>query len=338
MSRSAASRRTARGSSSPGRANSLRNSALPAKKKSAPDRILLTGGAGFIGSNLALEIERRWPSARVTIVDDFRSGDFRNLTGFRGDVVAKNAVDYAPRATFDIVFHLASITDTTVHDQRLQVHDNVEGFRAVLGLAPRVVYASSAATYGITDERMSETTPPRPANVYAFSKVVLDNIAREHGAIGVRYFNVYGPREAHKKAAASMIYQLAVQMRSGRRPRVFKHGEQKRDFVYVKDVVTGTLLAAERGRPGVYNIGSGLARSFNDIIAALNSALGLSLDPDYFDCPYDFYQTFTEADLAKAQRELGYEPRFDLETGIRDYAKWLGWAAARAGREVDAKK
>jgi len=287
----------------------------------------VTGGAGFIGANLVLEIQRRWPRARVTVVDDFRSGDFRNLAGFRGDVVAKSVVDWAPRAKFDFVYHLASITDTTVHDQRLQVHDNVEGFRAVLGLAPRIVYASSAATYGIANERMGEGSPPRPANVYAFSKCILDNLAREHGAVGARYFNVYGPREAHKKAAASMIYQLACQMRAGKRPRIFKHGEQKRDFVHVDDAVSGTLAAAERGTPGqVYNVGSGAARSFNDIVIALNRALGLSLEPDYFDCPYDFYQSFTEADLAKSRRALGYAPRFDLESGVADYMARLGWA------------
>ncbi len=287
---------------------------------------LVTGGAGFIGSTLALEIERRWPKARVTVVDDFRSGDFKNLTGFRGDVVGKNVVDYAPKRKFDVIFHLASITDTTVHDQRLMVHDNVEGFRAVLGLGRRIVYASSAATYGMVNERSSETSDARPANVYAFSKVILDNLAREAGAVGARYFNVFGPREQHKKAAASMIYQLAVQMRAGKRPRVFRHGQHKRDFVHVDDVVAGTLLAAERGRAGPYNLGSGAAGSFNDVIAALNKALALSLEPEYFDCPYDFYQSFTEADLAKSRKELGYAPKFTLGAGIADYMARLGWA------------
>jgi ADP-L-glycero-D-manno-heptose 6-epimerase len=296
---------------------------LAARKKRGPSSALVTGGAGFIGSTLALEIQRRWPAARVTIVDDFRSGSFKNLEGFKGDVVAKNVADYTPRAKFDVVFHLASITDTTVHDQRLQVHDNVEGFRAVLALgAPRVVYASSAATYGMVNERNVETAAPRPANVYAFSKVILDNLAREHGAVGARYFNVYGPREAHKGAAASMIWQLACQMRAGKPPRVFKMGEQKRDFVHVDDAVAGTLLAFERGNPGeVYNVGSGKARSFNDIIIALNRALGTTFEPDYFDCPYDFYQSFTEADLAKAKKQLGYAPKYDLEGGIADYVK-----------------
>jgi len=282
--------------------------------------VLVTGGAGFIGSNLALEIERRWPQARVTVVDDLRSGTFRNLDGFRGDVVAKSCAHFSSKTRYDAIFHLASITDTTVQDERLMVHDNVEGFRAVLALrADRIVYASSAATYGIAAQRMSETQPPHPANVYAFSKVILDNLGRGR-AVGLKYFNVYGPREAHKKAAASMIYQLWQQMLTGKRPRVFKSGEQKRDFVYVKDVVEATLLAA-RAPKGIYNVGSGEARSFNDVISALNRALGLNLEPEYFDNPYSFYQPFTEADLSLSRKRLHYRPTWSLEEGVQDYVK-----------------
>jgi ADP-L-glycero-D-manno-heptose 6-epimerase len=298
---------------------------------------LVTGGAGFIGSNLALELQRRWPWARLTVVDDFRSGSFRNLQEYRGDVAAVDVVQYRPAEKFDCIFHLASITDTTVADQRRMIHDNVEGFRNVLALArkhkARLVYASSAATYGIANVRMSEDAPAAPANVYAFSKTILDNLAaeaRKEGmrVDGLRYFNVYGPGEGHKGAAASMIYQLAVQMKMGRRPRIFTKGEQRRDFVHVDDVVEGTILAAERGKNMVYNLGSGRGRSFNAVIRALNEGLGTSLEPDYFDNPYDFFQTFTEADLTRSKRDLGYSPQYTLEVGVMDYLKRLGWAKA----------
>jgi len=214
--------------------------------------ILVTGGAGFIGSNLTLALQAKFPAARIVVVDDFRSGDFRNLRGFRGDFVAADIsrLDWAEQfgaTTFDAIFHEASITDTTVHDQLLQAHDNIEGFRRLLRFAEPtktpVVYASSAATYGIAAGANREDQPPAPANIYAFSKVQLDNLARDcsrrHPSwhiVGLRYFNVYGPREPHKQAAASMIYQLYCQMKAGRRPRVFRAGEQKRNFVYVKDV------------------------------------------------------------------------------------------------------
>lgn len=302
--------------------------------------ILVTGGAGFIGSNLTLALQEMHPNARITVVDDFRSGDFKNLQGFRGDFVAADVsrLDWHGQfgdRNFDAIFHEASITDTTVHDQVLQTHDNVEGFRKVLEFArpsqTRVVYASSAATYGIgTAGAMKEEQPAAPANVYAFSKVQLDNLARqyakEHNAwriVGVRYFNVYGPREVHKKAAASMIYQLYSQMKAGKRPRVFKHGEQRRDFVYVKDVVKMTIGALNAPKSGVYNCGSGVASSFNEVIAELNRSLGTKLEPEYFDNPYSFYQPHTEADLTAAKNDLRYNPDYPPAKGIADYVSLL---------------
>lgn len=297
--------------------------------------ILVTGGAGFVGSNLTLALQERHPKARIVVVDDFRSGDFRNLMSFRGDFVAADVsrLDWHGQfrdTVFDAIFHEASITDTTVHDQLLQVHDNVEGFRRLLDFAAShqtpVVYASSAATYGIASNVMREDQPPSPANVYAFSKVQLDNLARIYGRqqpswkiVGVRYFNVYGPREAHKKAAASMIYQLYLQMKSGQRPRVFKAGEQKRDFVYVKDIVRLTIDALSAPQSNVYNCGSGEAFSFNEVIEELNRNLGTNLAPDYFENPYNFYQPHTEADLTLARNDLKYKPEYSPAAGIADY-------------------
>ena len=305
-------------------------------------KFLITGGAGFIGSNLALTLQEKFPDAHLTVVDDFRSGDFKNLAGYQGDLVAENLVtlDWREKfgdpaaAGFDAIFHLASITDTTVHDQFVQVHDNVESFRRLLNFArptrARIIYASSAATYGAASEASVESDGAAPANVYAFSKVIMDNIARRAAAespdwiiIGLRYFNVYGPREAHKGMPASMIYHLAQQIKAGKRPRIFKHGEQKRDFVYVKDVVEGTIRSLEAKTGGIYNLGTGQARSFNELVEVLNESLGTNFPPEYFDNPHTHYQNFTQADLTSARKALGYEPRFPLEDGVRDYMQWL---------------
>lgn len=297
--------------------------------------ILVTGGAGFIGSNLTLELQQRFPQAAITVVDDFRSGDFKNLESFKGDVIAKDLsrMDWAAEfgdPAWDAIFHIASITDTTNHNQNQQVHDNVEGFRRLLDFvkpsqAP-VVYASSAATYGITSGVNTEKDPQAPANVYAFTKVQLENLARRamqnhpHWKIvGLRYFNVYGPREAHKGVPASMIYHLAQQIKEGKKPRLFKWGEQMRDFVYVKDVVNYTIAALQAKNGRVFNVGTGTPRPFNDIIKILNEVLKTQVEPEYIDNPYSFYQPHTQADMSFSIKELGYEPQYTFEKGIQDY-------------------
>jgi len=297
-------------------------------------KVIVTGGAGFVGSNLVLSLQERHPAAWIVVVDDFRSGSFKNLIGFHGDLLAADVsqLDWSHhfgKERFDAIFHEASITDTTEHDQYLQVHDNVEGFRHILEFArpsrTPVIYASSAATYGIGSAVNREDQHPKPANVYGFSKVIIDNLAQEYmrhfptwRIVGLRYFNVYGPREAHKGTAASMIYQLAQQMLAGKRPRVFKHGEQKRDFVYVKDAVDATLLGL-KSKSGIYNTGSGQPRSFNEVIQALQQRLGIRAETEYFDNPHLFYQPHTEADLTHSHRALGYQPQFSMEEGVRDY-------------------
>jgi ADP-L-glycero-D-manno-heptose 6-epimerase len=306
---------------------------------SSPKSILITGGAGFIGSNLVLTVQERMPDARLTVIDDFRSGDFKNLAGYKGDFVAQNlaTLDWKEQfgdEKFDAIFHLASITDTTNHDQFVQTHDNVESFRRLLNFAKpnktRVIYASSASTYGAAKHAIVETDAAAPANVYAFSKAIMDNLANRAAnevsgwiIVGLRYFNVYGPREAHKGIPASMVLQLSRQMKSGQRPRIFKQGEQKRDFVYVKDVVEGSIRALEAKESGIYNLGSGSARSFNELVDVLNRSLGTDLKPDYIENPHAHYQNFTQADLTNARQALGYEPQFNLETGVADYMKWL---------------
>ncbi|MEP6602585.1 MAG: ADP-glyceromanno-heptose 6-epimerase [Spartobacteria bacterium] len=305
----------------------------------SPLNLIVTGGAGFIGSNLTLGLQEKFPNARLTVIDDFRSGDFKNLAGYRGDFVAQDLAtlvwqEQFDDEKFDAIFHLASITDTTNHDQFEQTHDNIESFRRLLKFAKptktRIVYASSASTYGSASAASVESSGATPANVYAFSKAIMDNIALREAEttpdwimVGLRYFNVYGPREAHKGVPASMVYHLSKQMKAGQRPRIFKHGEQKRDFVYVKDIVAGSIRALEAPQSGIYNLGCGQARSFNELVDLLNRSLGTNLQADYIDNPHAHYQNFTQADLSNVRNALGYQPQFPLEEGVRDYMKWL---------------
>ncbi len=294
-------------------------------------RALVTGGAGFIGSNLAKRLAAEGHD--VVVVDDFSSGHWSNLIEFGGDVLMLDLAGDVSRleafGVFDAVFHQASITDTTVHDQRLMMHNNVEGFRNLLDLAvawkARVVWASSCSTYGQGPVPMKESQPPQPLNVYAYSKLAMERMASKyapllaHPIVGLKYSNVYGPGEAHKGKFASMIHQLAKQMRAGSRPRVFTAGEQKRDFVSVWDVVQANVDALSAKQSGSFNAGAGASWSFNEVVAELNRVLGTKLTPDYFENPYSFTQDWTQTDLSEAKRVLGYQPRHDLRKGVDAY-------------------
>jgi len=300
-------------------------------------KYLVTGGAGFIGSNIAfaLEGERK---ARVAVLDNFSSGNYKNLLGFGGDVIAGDilARDWFARAgKVDAVFHQAAVVDTTVTDQRAMMAANVDGFRNVLEYAleygvKRVIYASSAAVYGNSPCPMHEDQAPTPENVYGFSKAIMDNVARDFAAahkdmtvVGLRYFNVYGPREYYKGKMASMVFQLYNQMKAGKRPRVFKFGEQMRDFVYVKDLVRANLNALDAKRSCVCNAATGKPCNFNEVIEALNKAMKTDLAPEYFDNPYSFLQLKTQADLRQTKTLLNYRPEWSLADGIADYVKIL---------------
>ena len=296
-------------------------------------RVLVTGGAGFIGSNLAKRLAA--DGHGVTAVDDFSSGHWTNLVDFPGDIVtcdvASEPTRLASLPPFDAIFHQASITDTTVMDQRKMMHNNVEGFRHLLEAAARwgsrVVWASSAATYGRGPAPMKESDPAKPLNVYGYSKLAMERLAADwaprlkHPIVGLRYFNVYGAGENHKGKFASMIGQLARQMRAGKRPRIFTDGEQKRDFVYIDDVVAANLAALACKTSGVFNVGSGAAASFNRVVEELNRALKTDLQPEYFENPYAFFQTWTEADLSRSREMLRFQPRFtDIKKGVDAYA------------------
>jgi ADP-L-glycero-D-manno-heptose 6-epimerase len=311
-------------------------------------KILITGGAGFIGSNLAFYFQENYPNAQVVVFDRFRDeetfsngnlksfGHFKNLIGFHGEIISGDINDDVALSQldpyhFDIIFHEAAISDTTVLDQAIMIKTNVNAFKSILELAKNsnatVVYASSAATYG------DAPSPQRvgfeqPGNVYGFSKLAMDNLAAEFckqnptmSVIGLRYFNVYGPREYFKNTTASMVLQLGLQILSGKTPRLF-YGSDKivRDFIYIEDVVQANIKACISGKSGVYNVGTARPRSFQDIADILQKELGTALGTEYFQNPYRAYQMHTEADITLTCKELGYAPRFSLEEGIKAYA------------------
>lgn len=297
-------------------------------------KVLVTGGAGFIGSNVVKILEDN--GAKVFILDDFSHSSYKNLLNVKAKIICADILDesvYKKLPKMDAVVHEAAITDTTLDDDTKMMRVNFEGFKKVLNYCLskkiRLVYASSAGVYGNGTSAMKESQKIIPHNIYAYSKYLCDcetkKVAEKKNApiiVGLRYFNVYGPNEYHKGSAASMTYQLYLQMKAGKNPKVFKHGEQKRDFIYVKDVARVTVEALKSKKPAILNLGTGKARSFNDIIAALNKAMSKNLKPEYFNNPYEGkYQDFTEADTTLLKKTLKTQTEFSLEKGISDYVR-----------------
>jgi len=309
--------------------------------------ILITGGAGFIGSNLAFYFQNNHPDAKVVVLDIFRSGKtfengnlksfghFKNLIGFSGEVIAgnindKEILEKLKAYNFDYIFHQAAISDTTVADQALMIETNVNAFKNYLDLALEtdavMVYASSGATYGNASSPQT-VGKESPENVYGFSKLMMDNIAYKYMSqypqmhiVGLRYFNVYGPREYFKNTTASMVLQLGLQILSGKTPRLFYDSDKiLRDFIYVEDIIQANIKAMVSENKGVYNVGTAKPRSFQDIADILQKELGVGLRTEYFKNPYVGYQMHTEANILMTKEYLEFEPNFTLEDGIKAY-------------------
>jgi len=308
--------------------------------------ILVTGGGGFIGSNLVKALNERGKTDILVVEDTSKGNDFPNLADceivdcvgvseFRRDLRSGGG-----RSRFDRIFHQGACTDTMELDEAYMMDNNTEFSKELLELALRdripMVYASSAAVYG--GGRTSTEVPENeaPLNPYGQSKLAVDEHVRSvvgkagNTLVGLRYYNVYGPREAQKGRMASMVYQLYRQLREGGVARLFEgtdgygDGEQRRDFVFVGDVVKVNLFFSERpAARGIFNVGTGCSRSFNDIANTLIGLLGRGRI-EYI--PFDRsltgkYQSFTEADLG-ALREAGYDGSFSsLEVGIAESVK-----------------
>jgi len=311
-------------------------------------RVLVTGGAGFIGSVLVWELNRRGCS-QVAIADFAADREkCANLAGLRytgiiepADLLAR--LSSGSMGTLDCIFHLGACSSTTETNEQYLRENNYEYSRRLaewaLGAGVRFVYASSAATYGdgsagMDDSDLSQLERLQPLNLYGQSKQWMDLHAWREGwldrIVGLKYFNVFGPNENHKgdmrslvcKSYAEVLKTGVIQLFKSYRPQ-YRDGEQRRDFLYVKDAVAMTLhLAANPAARGIFNIGSGKARTWNDLGRAVFAALGREPRIEYVDMPEsirDKYQYFTQADVRKLL-STGYDsPITSLEDAVRDY-------------------
>ncbi|GEK47888.1 ADP-glyceromanno-heptose 6-epimerase [Halomonas pacifica] len=315
--------------------------------------IVVTGGAGFIGSNLVKALNARGHQD-VMVVDDLSDGtkfvnladctlgDYLDKDDFRRRAEAELAGGPATLPTIEAIFHEGACSDTTEWDGRFMLDNNFEYSKVLLHFCQQrgipFLYASSAATYGGSEVFVEAPEHEKPLNVYGYSKLLFDQYVRARWdqftsqVVGFRYFNVYGPREQHKGKMASVAYHHHTQVSAGQDLKLFgawdgyEAGMQSRDFVYVGDVVDVNLWFLDHPeRSGIFNLGSGRAEPFKAIGEAVIDYYGRG-KIEYIDFPEELkgrYQSYTRADISRL-REAGYDAEFkSVAQGVRAYLEWL---------------
>jgi nucleoside-diphosphate-sugar epimerase len=301
-------------------------------------KMLVTGGAGFVGSNLAEMLVNRGHD--VVVLDNFSLGREENLcsiknkiTVVKGDIRDRDLMMKITKGV-DVIFNQAAASSRPMFlkDLKDALSVNIDGFVNVLDSArkngvKRVVYASTSSLYGNNTPPLKESMKIEPVNFYASSKLMNEHIAScystEHGieTIGLRYMSVYGPREEGKGIYANLVSQFLWSMKKNEQPVIYGDGKQTRDFVYVKDVCQANILAATSKKKiscNVFNVGTGKATSLNDIVSMINSLLGRKIKPKYVKNTVKNYIFMQQADIAKARKELDYSPKYDLKHGIKE--------------------
>jgi len=291
---------------------------------------LVTGGAGFIGSNLVEELLAAGED--VVVLDNMHTGSPGNLDGLKGSLKVIRAscndlpgMDLCPER----IYHLGIPSSSPMYKKNpYLVGEALNGFTAVFELArksgARVVYASSSSLYNGLQSPHREDMTIQVADYYTEARLAMERMAELYkilfdvNSAGMRFFSVYGPKEEAKKQYANMVSQFLWEMREGNTPLIFGDGSQTRDFTYVKDVVRALRLAMKSDYHGILNVGTGKAYSFNDVIRILNEKLGTDIQPKYASNPIKNYVTHTLADISLAKKEIGFWAEYELIDGLND--------------------
>jgi ADP-L-glycero-D-manno-heptose 6-epimerase len=312
--------------------------------------IVVTGGAGFIGSAIVAALNQRGLDD-ILVVDELASSDkWKNLRALAfADYMEKEdflelVIDGGLPEEIDTIFHMGACSSTTERDVSFLIRNNFEYTKWLAQWCvdndARFIYASSAATYGDGaqgfDDDESQLQILRPLNPYGYSKQIFDLWARQQELldriVGLKYFNVFGPNEYHKADMRSYVLKGFEQIRATGKLKLFKSGDPQyadgeyvRDFIYVKDAVAMTLFFMDHPDVnGIYNVGTGQARTWNDYVKAIFTAMDKTPDIEYIDMPASIsgqYQYYTQANMTKLQQAGYNQPCLALEDSIKDYVQ-----------------
>lgn len=286
----------------------------------------MTGGAGFIGSNL---VEALIDEHEITVLDNLHTGSMQNLETVKDriDIIEGSSndllsLDISP----EVIFHLGIPSSSPMYkEDPFLTGEAINGMVAVMELAKRcesqkVVFASSSSLYSGLPTPHREDAEILVADYYTEARLAIERIAQLYNRLyeidfaGLRFFSVYGPHEEAKERFANMVTQFLWEMKKGNTPLIYGDGTQSRDFVFVGDVVDALMLTSKRGT-GIFNVGTGVAHSFNDVIEILNAKLEIDINPVYVDNPIGNYVPHTKADISKIEA-LDYKPKYSLYEGI----------------------
>ncbi|MFZ2473304.1 MAG: NAD-dependent epimerase/dehydratase family protein [Methanothrix sp.] len=291
---------------------------------------LVTGGAGFIGSNLVEVLLAA--GEEIVVLDNMHTGSPSNLENLKGELKLIRAscndlpgMDLHPEK----IYHLGIPSSSPMYKKNPYLAgEALNGFIAVLELArksgSRVVYASSSSLYNGLLPPHREDMTILVADYYTEARLAMERMAELYkqiydiDSVGMRFFSVYGPKETAKKQYANMVTQFLWEMRDGNAPVIFGDGSQTRDFTYVKDLTRALQLAMKSDYHGILNVGTGKAHTFNQTVEILNKNMGLDLKPQYVVNPIKNYVQHTLSDTAKAENVLGFKAGYNLEDGIKE--------------------
>jgi UDP-glucose 4-epimerase len=296
-------------------------------------RIVVTGGAGFIGSNLC---ESLVDEHEVVVYDNFSLGNMNNLKNIKDKVKVVNG-DITDKKIMslkcDLIVHLAGASSAPMFlpDPSDGVMVNVKGFLNIMECAKKnnlkVIYASTSSIYGNNPTPLTEDQKVMPPNFYSMSKLAMENLAHIYkqdfgiDSVGLRFMSVYGPHEKAKGKFANLVSQFIWWMLEGEQPVLYGDGTQTRDFIYVKDIVQAIKLCMDVKGAEIYNVGTGKAHSLKQLVDLLNEVMGTSIEPKYVDNPIKNYIMAQLADITKISK-LGYKPNYTFKRGIEECYKF----------------